>query len=219
MHGKMDLKGDLEKLFIGFRWNIVGFVDDQGTLYELPDIPQVISGIFQELAKRRVIPFLKEHYACEIIEGGAREYPEITAFGGKMGNSKVAIDIKTTRRLTSNRVSGFSIGSYAGYFLHPERKMPGCKFAYGEFSKHWLVGFIYNWNPKAGPKAMVSDVEVIIQEKWRIASRSTATGTTFAISSVRNLSALRSGSGDFNSSQEFEDFWRAKGVERERRKV
>ncbi len=217
MARKHNLKSDLEKLFKGFTWNIVGFVDDKGNVYDLPDIPQVITGIFQELAKRRIKPFIKNKYGCQIVQGGAREYPEITAFGGKLGNRKIAIDVKTTRRLSSNRVSGFSIGSYAGYFLHPDCKLPGCKFPYGEFDEHWLVGFIYTWNPH-DPQHMVLDIEVIVNEKWRIASKSTATGTTFAISSVRDIARLRQGKGEFNSATEFERFWRAKGARRERYK-
>ena len=125
---KPNLKADLENLFKGFRWTIKGFIDEDGKICDLPDIPQVITGLFQEIAKQRLKPFLRKHYGCDIIQGGSREYPEITAFGGKLGQAKIAIDIKTTRRVSKNRVSGFSIGSYAGYFLHPERKLPGCKF-------------------------------------------------------------------------------------------
>ncbi len=214
-----DIKADLENLFKGFHWNIRGFVDDKGNICDLPDIPQVITGLFQEVAKQRIKPFLRKHYNCEIVQGGAREYPEITAFGGKLGQKKIAIDIKTTRRLSMNRVSGFSIGSYAGYFLHPQKKLPGCKFPYGDFEEHWLVGFVYTWNPNADSLHMVSNIEVIISEKWRVASKSTATGTTFAISSVRDLDALRKGKGDFDSSDEFENFWRAKGLRRENSKT
>jgi hypothetical protein len=215
---RANIKGDLEDLFGGFRWTIKGFIDNEGKIYELPDIPQVITGIFQEVAKLRVKPFLKEKYNCETVQGGPREYPEITAFGGKLGSEKIAVDIKTTRRLSRNRVSGFSIGSYAGYFVHPDQKLPGCKFPYGEFKEHWIIGFIYTWNPNADSLHMVSDIEVIVNQKWKVASKSTATGTTFAISSVRNLDALREGRGDFESPEEFEDFWRAKGLKRENSK-
>jgi len=214
----VNIKTDLENLFKGFRWSIRGFINDEDKVHKLPDIPQVISGLFQEIAKQRIKPFLREQYNCQIVQGGAREYPEITAFGGRLGKEQIAIDIKTTRRLSLSRVSGFSIGSYAGYFLHPEQKLPGCKFPYADFKEHWIVGFVYTWSPKAESLHMVSNIEVIISEKWRIASKSTATGTTFAISSVRNLEALRKGRGDFNSSNEFEDFWRAKGLSREKRK-
>jgi hypothetical protein len=215
MSSRPNLKADLEKLFKDFRWTTKGFIDENNKIYPLPDIPQVITGIFQEVAKKRIKPFLKENYNCEIIQGGSREYPEITAFDGKIGEEKIAIDIKTTRRISKDRISGFSIGSYAGYFLHPNQKLPGCKFPYAAFKEHWLVGFIYTWNPNADSLHMVSDIEVIVEEKWKIASKSTATGTTFAISSVRNLNDLRERKGDFNSSEDFENFWRAKGLKRE----
>jgi len=35
---------------------------------------------------------------------------------------------------------------------------------------------------------MASDVEVIVQPKWKIASKSTGTETTFAIGSVKDIS-------------------------------
>jgi hypothetical protein len=135
----------------------------------------------------------------------------MTLVGGKLGDKKIAIDIKTTRRLSRNRISGFTLGSFAGYFLYPERKMPGCKFPYGEFSEHWIIGFIYTWNPNSDSLHMVSDVEVIVQEKWRIASKSTGTGTTFAIGSIKEIDRLRKGEGDFKSKEEFEKYWREKG--------
>jgi len=204
MASKPDLKADLENLFKDFRWTIRGFIDDEGKIYELPDIPQVITGIFQEVAKQKLKPFLKKKYHCQIIQGGPREYPEITAFGGRLGEGKIAIDIKTTRRISRNRVSGFSIGSYAGYFLHPDQQLAGCKFPYNEFKEHWVVGFVYTWNPTADSLHMVSDTEVIVNQKWKIASKSTATGTTFAISSVRRLDSLRKGEGDFKSPKQFE---------------
>ena len=88
MESKPDLKADLENLFRDFHWTIKGFIDDEGRIHELPDIPQVITGIFQEVAKQRIKPFLRENYNCHIIQGGPREYPEITAFGGRLGENK-----------------------------------------------------------------------------------------------------------------------------------
>jgi len=211
-----DLKSDLENLFSNFRWNIKGIVDADDNIYPIPPIPQVISGIFQEITKHKVSKFLKEKYECDIIYGGPREYPEITAMGGKFGNKKIAIDIKTARRVSENKISGFTIGSFAGYFLYPEKKMPGCKFPYGEFAEHWIIGFIYIWNPDADSLHMVSDVEVIVQPKWRIASKSTGTGTTFAISSIKDIDKLKKGEGEFKSEKEFELFWRRRGKGRRR---
>ncbi len=103
---EIDLKIDLEQLFSDFRWNIKGIVDEDDNIYPIPPIPQVITGIFQEITKHKVKKFLKEKYGCEIVQGGPREYPEITVTGGKFANKKIAIDIKTTRRIGKNRISG-----------------------------------------------------------------------------------------------------------------
>jgi hypothetical protein len=213
---KINLKSDLEELFSDFSWKIKGMIDEDGNIYPIPPIPQVITGIFQEITKHRVKKLLKEKYECEIVQGGPREYPEITAIGGKLGNRKIAIDMKTTRRISKNRISGFTIGSFAGYFLHPDKKMPGCKFPYGEFDEHWIIGFIYTWNPDTDSLHMVSNVEVIVQPKWKIASKSTGTGTTFAIGSVKDIDRLRNGEGEFKSPEEFENYWRRQGKMRRR---
>jgi hypothetical protein len=210
----IDLKRDLEDLFSDFRWNIKGIIDSDNNIYPIPPIPQVISGIFQEITKHKVSKLLKEKYECDIVYGGPREYPEITAIGGKFGEGKIAIDIKTARRISENKISGFTIGSFAGYFLYPEKKMPGCKFPYGEFDEHWIIGFIYTWKPDADSLHMVSDVEVIVQPKWKIASKSTGTGTTFAISSIKDIDKLKNGEGEFKSEKEFEAFWRKRGKEK-----
>jgi hypothetical protein len=211
---KINLKRDLEQLFFDFKWKIKGMMDEDGNIYPIPHIPQVITGIFQEITKHKVKKLLREKYGCNIVQGGPREYPEITAIGGQFGDKKIAIDMKTTRRISKNRISGFTVGSFARYFLHPEKKMPGCKFPYGEFDEHWIIGFIYTWNPDADSLHMVSNVEVVVQPKWKIASRSTGTGTTFAIGSVKDIDKLRKGEGVFKSKEEFGTYWRRRGKER-----
>lgn len=214
---KINIKADLEKLFSNFRWTIQGMVGEDGNIYPIPPIPQVITGIFQEMTKHKVKRFMREKYECEIVQGGPREYPEITLIRGRFGNRKIAIDMKTTRRVSENRISGFTVGSFAGYFLHLEKKMPGCKFPYGEFNEHWIIGFIYTWDPNADSLHMVSDVEVIVQPKWKIASKSTGTGTTFAIGSIKDIDKLRKGKGIFRSKDEFEKYWVRRGKRRRRR--
>ncbi|MDI6704112.1 MAG: type II restriction endonuclease [bacterium] len=210
---KIYLKSDLKMLFSDFKWRIKGMLDEDGNIYPIPTIPQVITGIFQEITKHKVKKFMKEKYGCEIVQGGPREYPEITLMGGEFGDRKIAIEMKTTRMVSENRISGFTIGSFAGYFLHPEKKMPGCKFPYGEFDEHWIIGFIYTWNSEVDTLHMVSDVEVVVQPKWKIASESTGTGTTFAIGSIKDIDKLRKGEGVFKSKEDFENYWRERGKE------
>ncbi|MCS7192370.1 MAG: hypothetical protein NZ937_05245 [Armatimonadetes bacterium] len=50
---EVDIKQDMERLFSGFLWSIKGFVEEEGNLYPIPEIPQLITGIFQEIAKEK----------------------------------------------------------------------------------------------------------------------------------------------------------------------
>jgi len=210
----LDIQRDLTELFRGFEWKMKGLIDVDGKVYPIPKIPQVITGIFESIAGLKIRDFVKAKYQCSVIEGNPREYPDITMFGGKLGDTKMALDIKTTRRIGLDRVSGFTIGSFAGYFLNPDKKMAGCRFPYHDYCEHWIIGFIYTWDEDAESSRIVSDIETIVQPKWQIASKSTGTGTTFAISSVRSIKRLREAKGDFSSSEEFEEFWRNRGFAR-----
>ena len=210
---KIDIKADLERVFADFDWKIKGIVDADGRLYPIPKIPQVVTGIFEALGKKRVEKLAKRKYRCKIIEGGSREYPDLILLGGRLGKRVIALEIKTSRRnkKRTDRCSRMSLGSCAGYFLYPNKKRAGCRFPYGTFSEHWVVGCIYTWNEEADSLNMVSDIEVIVQPKWKIASKSTATGDTAAIGSTININDMKVGKGDFGSEEEFEKYWREVG--------
>jgi hypothetical protein len=206
---------DLKPLLQGFTWNIRGFVNTEGRIYPVPEIPQVITGLFEALVMERIVEPLVNKYRCRVVLGRPRDYPQLTLFNGQIAEGRIAIDIKTARRQTPTRSSRMSLGSCAGYFRNPTRKMAGCLFPYGEYKEHLIVGFVYTWNPGKSSVELVSDVEVIIQEKWRVASRQTATGDTAAMGSVTDLARLREGRGDFASEEEFEAYWRSKPVRRQ----
>lgn len=56
---------------------------------------------------------------------------------------------------------------------------------------------------------MISNVEIVIQEKWRLASKTTGTGTTTAIGSIKDINCIIGGNGDFKNEKEFLDYWRS----------
>lgn len=207
----VDIKSELEIGLKDITWNFVGILDTQKKLHPIPKNIQ-IQALFEYLAAKR-IEELAKRWNCKIIEAqNTRSYPDITLEGGVFGKNKIAIDVKTTRRINGNLVSGFTIGSYAVYFRNPNKKCAGCEIPYGQYTEHWIVGFIYTWNEDADTLHMVSDIDLIVQPKWKIASKSTGTGTTTAIGSVKNISNLKAGHGAFNSEQEFYDFWRNRKV-------
>jgi hypothetical protein len=54
----------------------------------------------------------------------------------------------------------------------------------------------------------VEDLEIIVQEPWRIASRERSSTTREYLGAVKGIDALRSGQGAFTTPAEFYDYWR-----------
>ena len=203
----INIKRELESVMQNIDWDFVGILDKSGNLYPIPTNIQV-QALFEYIALQR-LKILAKRLGCNIIKPtNTREYPDVTLTGGKLGSQVIAVDIKTARRVAPNKISGFTLGSYAGYFRNPDKKMPGCIIPYNQFASHWIIGFIYDWNENTDSLHMVSNIELIVQEKWKIASRSTGTGTTSAIGSIKDIDRLKNGIGEFDSEEEFLDFWR-----------
>lgn len=200
-----NFKKDLEKIASGISWNFIGILDTNKKLHPIPKNIQ-IQALFEYLGREKVTEWAKRQGIKVIESSNTREYPDLTLLGGPLGKEVIALDIKTGRR-DGNR-TGFTLGSYWGYFRRPEKKMAGCRLPYSQFSQHWIIGFIYDWNENTDTLHMVSNIEAIVQEKWKLASRSTGTGTTTAIGSIKDIKRLKAGNGDFKTEKEFLKYWR-----------
>ena len=202
---RKNFKKELERIMSGITWNFIGILDTEKKLHPIPKNIQ-IQALFEYLAKKRIIKWAKIQEIKIIEATNTREYPDLTLYGKPLNKEILAIDIKTGRR--EGNKTGLTLGSYWGYFRQPNKKMAGCRLPYGKFTQHWIVGFVYDWNKNANTLHMVSNIEVIVQEKWKIASKSTGTGTTTAIGSVKEIQRIKEGKGDFLSEEEFLKYWR-----------
>jgi len=202
---RKNFKKELERIMSCITWNFIGILDTEKKLHPIPKNIQ-IQALFEYLAKKRIIKWAKIQEIKIIEATNTREYPDLTLYGKPLNKEILAIDIKTGRR--EGNKTGLTLGSYWGYFRQPNKKMVGCRLPYGKFTQHWIVGFVYDWNKNANTLHMVSNIEVIVQEKWKIASKSTGTGTTTAIGSVKEIQRIKEGKGDFLSEEEFLKYWR-----------
>lgn len=201
-----NFKKELERIVSDISWKFIGILDTDKKLHPIPKNIQ-IQALFEYLGREKVVEWAKKQGIKVIESTNTREYPDLTLLGGPLGKEIIALDIKTGRR-DGNR-TGFTLGSYWGYFRRPDKKMAGCRLPYGQFSKHWIIGFIYDWNENADTLHMVSNIEAIVQEKWKLASKSTGTGTTTAIGSIKDIKKLRAGKGNFSTEKEFLKYWRS----------
>jgi hypothetical protein len=209
-----NVKADLGELLEGFKWEVVGLLLEDQSVIDVPSDSRAISAIFEQLVVERIKP-IAQRYRCVLEEGGGREYPDITLRNIPGFEGKIAIDVKTSRKKSANTIGGFTIGTYLGYFRTPDKKVGTIRYPYGDYAQHWIVGLCYEfetYEKKIGDlveeKFRITDIDVIVQEKWRIASRRTGSGTTKHMRSITNIGGLKAGRGEFGSREEFLEYWR-----------
>lgn len=202
---KLDLKKELFEAVKDIDWNFTGILDTDKRLHEIPKNLN-FQALFERLVMEKLQVLTKKYKIKVIDPDSIRAYPDTILEGGVLGDKIIAVDIKTGRR-KGNR-TGFTLGSYAGYFRNPDKKCAGCVRKYNEFDEHWAICFIYDWNPDNDTLGMISNIKIVVQKKWRLASKTTGTGTTTAIGSINNIEDILSGKSIFKDEKEFEDYWR-----------
>ncbi len=93
------------------------------------------------------------------------------------------------------------------YFAYPTLHWPGTLRAFADYAQHLDLIGIYTLNRDSASR--VEDLELIIQEPWRIGSRQRSSTTREYIGAVTGLEDLRQGRGEFKTEAEFYKFWRA----------
>jgi len=221
----MDVRGILVKAFsdVGVDWYIKGVLDSKEQLYTISNDTKLISKVFELISIPIITRTIEPHVKSWEIEERQTVYPDLTLILDQPIPNKIAIDIKSTyRRGRTGARAGFTLGSYTAYIRPPFTK--NIRYPYIDYIEHWIVGFIYD--RVAGVKAdivhlsqidkiipPVKNVEVVIWQKWQIASDKPGSGDTANIGSVGTLEALRNGQGTFTrfgdkGKDVFEDYWR-----------
>jgi len=110
---------------------------------------------------------------------------------------KIALDVKTTYRREGQSRFSYTLGSYTRY-IHPETESKNIVFPYSQYGQHWIIGFvyrrteskrdtsgrIYSFDTLKEIPVPFDDVEVFMQEKWRIAGDRAGSGNTTNIGSI-----------------------------------
>jgi restriction endonuclease EcoRV len=143
-----------------------------------------------------------------VRRGNERGYPDLEISGPPFGGGFHAVDVKAARRARNGRQTQSRITLYTGntYFKWPDLHWPGTFRPFRAYATHLDVLMIYTLNTESN--ARVEDLEIIVQEPWRIASRERSSTTREYIGAVNGLDALRSGEGAFATPAEFYDYWR-----------
>jgi len=140
-------------------------------------------------------------------KGTERGYPDLEISGEKFGGHH-AVDIKVARRSKSLQRTQSRITLYTGntYFRYPQLKWPSIMRPFGDYATHIDVIAVYTLDEQSTER--VRDLELVIQESWKIASRERSSTTREYIGAVMSLDDLRAGRGEFDSIEDFYRYWR-----------
>lgn len=221
------LKETLEKELARLEGNygVCGIVDQGGLVYPLGADTKVLSTIF-ELVSRPAVYAAAKALGYDVVEPTVQNhYPDFTLCRGNACKEKIALDVKTTYRMKDGDKFSYTLGGYTS-FIREGNENKNIVFPFTDYTEHWVLGFVYNRiaEKKAGAEHSYgldqleeiplpfSNVEVFVQEKWRISSDRAGSGNTTNIGSIHaTLADFEQGAGPFESEEEFLEYWRGYG--------
>lgn len=184
-----------------------------GHLLPLPKEPAALANVLEV----SIAGFLLDRIAATDAaltgrRGGERFYPDLEISGPGVGGRLYAVDIKIAQRRVTKKAPPTQTQSritlYTGntYFAYPTLHWPGTFRPFADYAQHLDVIGIYNLNQSSA--ARVDNLELIIQEPWRIASHQRSSTTREYIGAVLGLDDLRQGRGEFATAADFYKYWR-----------
>jgi hypothetical protein len=200
-------------------WVVKGFIDVYRNIYTISVDTKVVSKIIELLLFPVISEFAATYDYRMVLAEYQNHYPDISFISPD--GKKIALDLKSTYRRSKNRVSGFTLGAFTGYFRRRE-STKNITFPYGEYAKHFVLGIIYSRSDEAIDErrvyrlddlqdivSVVKDFRFLLQEKWRIAKDRPGSGNTKNIGSVTGIDSLIAGEGPFApyGVEVFDDYW------------
>ena len=195
--------------------DLAGQLGRGGHFLPLPKEPAALANIL-EVA---IVDFLLEKITTvggEAQRGTERGYPDLELHGAYFGGGFHAVDVKIAmreRRAKSAKAkppkkTQSRITLYTGntYFMYPQLKWPGTFRPFADYASHVDVIGLYTLNEESTSR--VDDLELIVHEPWRIASRQRSSTTREYLGAVMEIERLRDGRGEFETEAAFYAFWR-----------
>ena len=181
-----------------------------GHLLPLPKEPAALANILEVSIVDFLLKAAERERGLDAVRGTERGYPDLEFGGPALDGAFWAVDIKVARRdSTKARLRTESrITLYTGntFFRFPDLKWPGTFRPFADYQGHLDVIVIYTLEQDTARR--VSDLKLIVQEPWRIASKSRSSTTREYIGAVQLIGDLVQGKGEFETPAAFYKFWR-----------
>jgi Restriction endonuclease EcoRV len=179
-----------------------------GHFLPLPKEPAALANIVEVSVVDYLLECAEVEGGLEAVRGTERGYPDIEFSGKALAGEFHAVDVKVARRGPSRKRTQSRITLYTGntYFRYPQLRWPGTFRPFQDYRSHLDVLCIYDLNPEA--RSRVENLELIVQEAWRIGSRQRSSTTREYLGAVDSIESLRGGKGEFETADDFYRYWR-----------
>jgi hypothetical protein len=185
-----------------------------GHLLPLPKEPAALANVLEV----SIVDFLLERISStggglSARRGAERSYPDLEISGPAVRGAYYAVDVKCARRhvtkrgkVTNRTQSRITLYTGNTYFKFPSLSDPGTFRPFADYAQHVDIIAIYTFDDESA--ARVRDLELVVQEPWRIGSRQRSSTTREYIGAVTRIDDLRAGKGEFATEEEFYAYWR-----------
>jgi hypothetical protein len=201
-------------------WIVKGFIDIYKNIYTITIDTKVVSKVMEILLIPAFQNFAEKNDLILELPPQQNFYPDLT-FKCKKSGLKFAVDIKSTFKDTENKIKSMTLGAFTGYFRNRTSNRMTL-YPYGEYAGHFVLGVIYSQIEKRADEkkiykleelenieSVIRDFQFFVQPKYKIASASPGSGNTKNIGSTNIISKLINGEGVFSTLGEdvYDDYW------------
>ncbi len=179
-----------------------------GHFLPLPREPAALANILEVSLVNFVLSRLDKVAGACGRRGTERGYPDVEISGKQFGGQYHALDVKVARRKKNGRDTQSRITLYTGntYFRYPQLHWPGTFRPFQDYASHLDLIALYTLDEDSVSR--ITDLQLIVQKSWRIASRQRSSTTREYLGAVTRIADLEAGRGQFRSEEEFYKFWR-----------
>ena len=205
----------------GTNFEAYGILDSSNKIHTLGTDSKIIGRIFEMFAQPVLEQIAAENGFILKTPASQTVYPDFIMMGSEDSLEKIAIDIKTTYVASDRSTIKFTLGAFGSYMRNNTKNI---EYKYTDYSKHYVIGFIYKRNDAAQESRVYSfdhrdqivfpyhDVKYFIAEKYKIAGDKPGSGNTENIGSfpTRNFNDLKDGKGPFSELGQdiFDLYWK-----------
>lgn len=203
-------------LMRGYTFDVEGLYLRDGTVRPLPSEASVVGKVVEvsihEYLSRKL---LSQRQLKSIPASSDRVYPDVSFNGQMIFPNKFALDVKCARKTPNGEKteSAITIGTFdAEYFHFPDEKVGNIMLPYSSYTAHLALIALYSYE-----RATARNIELLVVEKWRVATKKRSSGTRCYIAAAPLLADLRAERGDFESEEEFNTYWRSQEISQKKR--